>query len=126
MVATKLPAIKELDGFMFDGTPLNEVLIRSLHLKPGSHLGAKPISAFPLRIFSPSFISDGLMAASLQRTVATDIRDRKAALGILDTDERTDQMRNNGSRRSDRKRAMLVRIAERVSSCGEEPLKANY
>jgi DNA replication protein DnaC len=31
MTAAKLPAIKDLDGFMFDGTPINEGLIRSLH-----------------------------------------------------------------------------------------------
>lgn len=31
MTAAKLPAIKDLDGFMFDGTPINERLIRSLH-----------------------------------------------------------------------------------------------
>ena len=31
MTAAKLPAIKDLDGFMFDGTPINEGLIRSLY-----------------------------------------------------------------------------------------------
>ncbi|MYM00141.1 ATP-binding protein [Novosphingobium sp. FGD1] len=31
MTAAKLPAIKDLDGFIFDGTPINEGLIRSLH-----------------------------------------------------------------------------------------------
>lgn len=31
MTAAKLPATKDLDGFMFDGTPINEALIRSLH-----------------------------------------------------------------------------------------------
>ena len=31
MTAARLPAIKDLDGFMFDGTPINEGLIRQLH-----------------------------------------------------------------------------------------------
>ncbi|TDW68130.1 DNA replication protein DnaC [Novosphingobium sp. PhB55] len=31
MTAAKLPAIKDLDGFVFDGTPINEGLLRSLH-----------------------------------------------------------------------------------------------
>lgn len=43
----------------------------------------------------------------------TGIRERKAALGIIDTPERTDAMRNSGSRRTARKRAMLARIEER-------------
>lgn len=31
MTAARLPAIKDLDGFVFDGTPINEGLVRSLH-----------------------------------------------------------------------------------------------
>ncbi|WP_231730432.1 ATP-binding protein, partial [Novosphingobium sp. Fuku2-ISO-50] len=30
MSATKLPVIKDLDAFVFDGTPINEELVRSL------------------------------------------------------------------------------------------------
>lgn len=42
------------------------------------------------------------------------IRERKAALDIIDTREHTEQMRNTGSRRTARKRAMLDRIDERT------------
>jgi DNA replication protein DnaC len=31
MSATKLPVIKDLDAFVFDGTPINEELVRALH-----------------------------------------------------------------------------------------------
>jgi DNA replication protein DnaC len=31
MSAAKLPAVKDLDAFVFDGTPINEGLVRSLH-----------------------------------------------------------------------------------------------
>ncbi len=31
MTATKLPVIKDMDAFVFDGTPINEGLVRSLH-----------------------------------------------------------------------------------------------
>jgi DNA replication protein DnaC len=31
MTAAKLPAVKDLDAFVFDGTPINEGLVRSLH-----------------------------------------------------------------------------------------------
>jgi len=31
MTAARLPAIKDLDGFVFEGTPINEGLLRSLH-----------------------------------------------------------------------------------------------
>jgi DNA replication protein DnaC len=31
MSAAKLPAVKDLDAFVFDGTPINECLVRSLH-----------------------------------------------------------------------------------------------
>jgi len=31
MSATKLPVIKDMDAFVFDGTPINEGLVRSLH-----------------------------------------------------------------------------------------------
>lgn len=54
------------------------------------------------------------------------IRRRKAELGIVDTEERTDAMRNEGSRRSSGKRAMLARIEERAREAGVTPLKARY
>ena len=31
MTAARLPAIKDLDGFVFDDTPINKELVRSLH-----------------------------------------------------------------------------------------------
>ena len=31
MTAAKLPVVKDLDAFVFDGTPINEGLVRSLH-----------------------------------------------------------------------------------------------
>ena len=39
MNAAKLPAIKDLDGFVFTGTPINEGLVRSLYT--GSFLPAR-------------------------------------------------------------------------------------
>lgn len=54
------------------------------------------------------------------------IRQRKADLGITDTPERTEAMRNDGSRRTARKRAMLARIDDRARAAGVPPLKANY
>lgn len=54
------------------------------------------------------------------------IRKRKAALGIEDTPEETDRLRNSGTRRTAKKRARLVRIAERARAAGVDPLKSNY
>lgn len=54
------------------------------------------------------------------------IRQRKADLGIIDTPERTEAMRNDGSRRTARKRAILARIDDRAHAAGVPPLKANY
>ncbi len=31
MSAAKLPVVKDIDAFVFDGTPINEGLVRSLH-----------------------------------------------------------------------------------------------
>ena len=39
MSAAKLPVLKDLDAFVFDGTPINEGLVRSLHA--GSFLDAR-------------------------------------------------------------------------------------
>ena len=54
------------------------------------------------------------------------IRRRKADLAVADTPERTDELRNNGSRRTPQKRAALARIEERAHCAGVEPLKANF
>jgi hypothetical protein len=50
------------------------------------------------------------------------IRDRKAMLGIVDTIDRTEAMRNNGRRRTPKKRAMLERIDARADAVGVKPL----
>lgn len=50
------------------------------------------------------------------------IRERKAALGIVDSPELTDAMRNSGERRTARKRAMLARIDERARAAGSCPV----
>ncbi|MDH2131287.1 hypothetical protein N5J77_09150 [Sphingobium yanoikuyae] len=42
------------------------------------------------------------------------IRDRKVQLGIVDTPERTEAMRNKGCNRTPQKRAMLARIGARA------------
>jgi hypothetical protein len=34
MTAAKLPVVKDLDAFVFEGTPINEGLVRSLHAAP--------------------------------------------------------------------------------------------
>ena len=39
MSAAKLPVVKDIDAFVFDGAPINEGLVRSLHA--GSFLPAK-------------------------------------------------------------------------------------
>lgn len=54
------------------------------------------------------------------------IRQRKADLGIIDTPERTEAMRNDGDRRTARKRDMLARIDKRARTSVATPLKANY
>lgn len=46
------------------------------------------------------------------------IRRRKITLGIVDTEERTDAMRNDGSRRMPGKRAMLARMEKRALAAG--------
>lgn len=49
------------------------------------------------------------------------VRDRKASLGIIDTAERTEAMRNSGRRRTPEKRAMLARIDERAHAASVDP-----
>lgn len=51
------------------------------------------------------------------------IRARKVELGIVDSPERTEAMRNSGLRRTARKRAALARIAERLRAAGVTPLE---
>ncbi len=54
------------------------------------------------------------------------IRDRKALLGIVDTPERTEAMRNKGCNRTPKKRVMLARVDARARDAGVEPLKAYF
>jgi len=54
------------------------------------------------------------------------IRERKAELGIVDTPERTEAMRNKGSQRTPSKRAMLARIEERALAADIAPPKAYF
>lgn len=54
------------------------------------------------------------------------IRERKRLLGIVDTPERTEAMRNRGSRRTSQKRELLARIEARAREAGVEPLKGYY
>ena len=54
------------------------------------------------------------------------IEARKAELGLLDTPERTDAMRNKGGNRTPEKRELLRRIEERARAAGLEPLRAYY
>ncbi|RSU54116.1 hypothetical protein DAH51_20435 [Sphingobium yanoikuyae] len=54
------------------------------------------------------------------------IRDRKVQLGIVDTPECTEAMRNKGCNRTLQKRAMLARINVRARDADVEPLKAYF
>ena len=55
-----------------------------------------------------------------------DIRARKAALGMIDTPEEVEAMRNKGGRRTPEKRELLRRIEKRARAAGVEPLKSYY
>ena len=55
-----------------------------------------------------------------------DIKARKAALGIEDTPEKVEAMRNKGGRRTPEKRELLRRIEERARAAGIEPSKSYY
>ncbi|HEX7853275.1 MAG TPA: hypothetical protein VF503_06225 [Sphingobium sp.] len=54
------------------------------------------------------------------------IRERKRLLGIVDTAERTEELRNRGTRRTSRKRELLARIEARAREAGIEPPKGYY
>ncbi|MBB2164352.1 hypothetical protein HLH26_07315 [Gluconacetobacter sp. 1b LMG 1731] len=55
-----------------------------------------------------------------------EVRARKAQLGLIDTPERTEAMRNRGGRRTPEKRALLRRIDERARAAGLEPIRSYY
>lgn len=51
---------------------------------------------------------------------------RKRELGIADTEEYTEAMRNKGGNRTPEKRELLRRMAERARAAGKTPIKAYY
>jgi hypothetical protein len=51
---------------------------------------------------------------------------RKRRLGILDTPEDTEAMRNKGGRRTPEKREMLRRLEERARAAGDTEVKSYY
>jgi hypothetical protein len=54
------------------------------------------------------------------------INARKRELGIVESEERTETMRNPGTRRTASKRAMLERLDARARESGVTPPKAYY
>jgi hypothetical protein len=52
------------------------------------------------------------------------IEERRVAFAITEADD--DACRNNGSRRTVKKRAILQEIADRCREAGLEPLRANF
>ena len=51
---------------------------------------------------------------------------RKAELGIVDTPERTEALRNKGLNRTPEKRELLRRAQERAIAAGVKPIKAYF
>lgn len=51
---------------------------------------------------------------------------RKEALGLTDTPDETEAMRNKGGNRTPEKREFLRRIEERARAAGRVPLKTYY
>jgi hypothetical protein len=55
-----------------------------------------------------------------------EIEARKAALGMRDTPESTEAMRNKGASRTPEKRALLRRVEERARAAGRAPVVSRY
>lgn len=51
---------------------------------------------------------------------------RKMELGMLDTPETTEAMRNTGGSRTPQKRDLLKAVAARAQKAGREPVAANF
>jgi hypothetical protein len=51
---------------------------------------------------------------------------RKAELGIIDSPERTEALRNKGLNRTPEKRELLRRAQERAIAAGVKPIKAYF
>ncbi len=62
---------------------------------------------------------------TLDRFLA-DIKARLADLGMKDTPEEVEAMRNKGRRRTPEKRELLRRVEERARAAGLEPLKSYH
>ena len=56
----------------------------------------------------------------------TRVRARKAELGIVDTPERIESLRNKGGNRKPEKRELLRRADERARAAGKVPVKSYY
>ena len=52
------------------------------------------------------------------------VRERKIELGLVDSEESTESMRNRGHNRTESKRNLLKSIAERAIGAGLKPIKA--
>jgi hypothetical protein len=55
-----------------------------------------------------------------------DIEARKTRLGLCDTPEALEALRNTGERRSPAKREMLRRAAARARASGKDPIPAHF
>jgi hypothetical protein len=59
-------------------------------------------------------------------TFVSEAEQNKRRLGIDESSEAIDAMRNKGGRRTDSKRMMLAKAAERARSAGRAPIPAYY
>jgi hypothetical protein len=55
-----------------------------------------------------------------------EVEARKAQLGLCDTPETLEALRNKGERRSPAKREMLRRAAARACASGKDPIPAHF
>lgn len=55
-----------------------------------------------------------------------EIEQRKLSLGLQDTPERTEMLRNKGGNRTPDKRELLKRAEQRARDAGLEPVKSYY
>ena len=56
----------------------------------------------------------------------TRVRARKAELGIVDTAERVERLRNKGGNRTPEKRELMRRTDERALASGQVPVRSHY
>jgi hypothetical protein len=60
------------------------------------------------------------------RTFLAGVAKRKAALGIVDTEELTASLRNSGANRTEEKRELLSRIEARAKTAGRTGVISHY